>query len=78
MTTGNLQWSFAADGALRYPPAIAAGYVYVASDSHVYAVSLDTHESVWQTDVGGWLSIGAGRLFVASANGVLTAFVLSP
>jgi outer membrane protein assembly factor BamB len=74
---GNELWAFDAAGVLGYPPVIAAGYVYVASPNNVYAVSIASHAQAWMGPVGGWLSIAAGRLFVARATGTLTTFVLA-
>ena len=74
--TGATIWTFAGDGALRYPPAIAGSTVYVSSDSNVYAVDMTTHVASWTAPVGGWLSIGAGMLFV-SGGGVLSAYKLT-
>jgi outer membrane protein assembly factor BamB len=76
-TTGALLWTFAGDGALAYPPAIANGYVYVASDANTYAVDLHTHQQVWTTAKGGWMSIAGGSLFIASSSGALSAYSLS-
>lgn len=76
VANGNELWSFGGDGALSYPPIIAAGHVYVASKGNVYAVSIASHAQAWSAPVGGWLSIAAGRLFVARPNGTLTTFVL--
>jgi hypothetical protein len=76
--TGAFQWSFAGDGALNHQPVIANGYVYVSSNANTYAVRLSDQTQVWTAAVGGWLSIAAGRLFVARPDGVLTAYTLSP
>ena len=76
-TSGALLWTFVGDLALSYPPVIANGYVYVASASNSYAVSLTTHNQVWTAAVGGWLAVAAHRLFVASPNGQLSAYTLT-
>ncbi len=73
--TGALVGTFAGDGLLSYPPVIAGNYVYVASDSNVYAVDRTTFKSVWTTASGGWLSIADKRLFVAKTDGTLEAYV---
>ncbi|MGH8921275.1 MAG: hypothetical protein ACRD0H_23570 [Actinomycetes bacterium] len=44
----------------------------------MYAVGIPTHQQVWTNTPGGWLSIAAGQLIVASNNGVLTAWSLTP
>lgn len=78
LPTGNVLWTFDGDGALAYPPVVAAGYVYVSSPNRVYAVSIATHASVWSADVGGWLAVGAGRLFVSGPSRTVHGFVLTP
>lgn len=77
-TSGTLLWSFAGDSALDHPPVVAAGHVYVASETNVYAVDVATHSQSWTNTPGGWLSIAGGELLVASRNGVLTAWSLTP
>lgn len=76
--TGSHLWTFPGDLDLSYPPIVANDFVYVASDDNVYAVDTTTHTAAWTAPVGGWLSIAAGKLFVARADGVLSAFDLSP
>ncbi|MDB4972041.1 MAG: hypothetical protein JWN48_382, partial [Myxococcaceae bacterium] len=75
--TGALLWQCSEAVALRYPPVAAHGFAYVASESATYAVDLSTGKVAWQTPFGGWLSIAAGRLFVAAADGTLHSFVLT-
>jgi len=75
--TGNLKWTFVGDTKLSYPPVIANGYVYVASDANVYAVDIATHMLADQKAVGGWLVVGSHRLLVAGSDGTLTAYVLA-
>lgn len=71
---GDVSWSFAGDGNLSYPPVLAAGYVYAASDANVYALDPTTHQQVWTGTPGGWLSIANGQLYAASA---LTAWQMT-
>jgi hypothetical protein len=75
--TGTLAWTFVGDTALSYPPVIANGFVYVASDSHVYAVDISTHKQADQGAFGGWLTISGHRLIVAGADGTLSAYLLT-
>jgi hypothetical protein len=74
--TGAVLWSFAGDGQLGYPPVVAGGFVYVASDNIAYAVEIDTQQPVWKGVPGGWLSIAGGQLYVAQVNGALAAYAL--
>ncbi|HLW78806.1 MAG TPA: PQQ-binding-like beta-propeller repeat protein, partial [Terriglobia bacterium] len=76
--TGAGRWTFPADAALSYPPVIAGGWVYAASNAHVYAVDVTTGQATWAGGPGGWLSIAKGALYVAQANGTLSAYALSP
>lgn len=76
-SSGAVQWSFVGDTQLRYPPVIANGYVYVSSDSNVYAVNIATHQQSWTAPVGGWLTLANGRLYVAGGTGVLSTFTLT-
>jgi hypothetical protein len=76
--TGTLAFTFVGDLNLIYPPVIANGYAYVSSDLNTYAVQLSTHAKVWSAPVGGWLAIASRRLLVASKDGALHGFVLSP
>jgi hypothetical protein len=77
-TTGALLWTFVGDQALKYPPVVAHGFVYVSSDANVYAVNTATHAQALTAPAGGWLTLAARRLLVAGADGVLRGFVLSP
>jgi chitodextrinase len=74
---GTPLWSVPADGALSFPPAVAGHFVYVASNANVYAVDTTTQQVAWSGGPGGWLSIAGGNLYVAQANGALTAYALT-
>ncbi|MFT3924605.1 MAG: PQQ-binding-like beta-propeller repeat protein [Myxococcales bacterium] len=75
--TGEKQWTALDTAGLWHPPVVANGFAYAASTGTTYAVDLKTGDVVWHVDVGGWLSIGGGRLFVAGADGVLRTYRLS-
>jgi hypothetical protein len=75
--SGALLWTFPGDTALSFPAVVASGYVYVASTKNVYAVDIATHAQVWTDSVGGWLSLAAHKLFVASADGTLSSYQMS-
>lgn len=74
---GNLRWTFTGDSQLSYPPVIANGFVYVASDENLYAVDISTHLAVDHKPIGGWLLVANHRLIVAPREKLITAFVLS-
>jgi hypothetical protein len=75
--TGILAWTFVGDAQLSYPPVIANGYVYVASNSNIYAVEIATHSQAFTAAFGGWLSISSSRLLIAGQDGTLSAFLMS-
>jgi hypothetical protein len=75
--TGATLWTFPADAALRYPPIVAGGSVYAASNANVYAVDVASGQATWSGAPGGWLSVARGALYVAQANGALSAYALS-
>ena len=51
---GNLLWKQALDGQLWAPPVSDGEYLYVTSlDHQLYAISLRSHEIVWQKDLSG-------------------------
>jgi len=81
VATGGLKWTFAGDGQLSYPPAIADGYVYVSSDENLYAVDVSTHlPSIKNPLEGGcWRVVdrGSHRVIVAPKSKPLTEYVLS-
>jgi outer membrane protein assembly factor BamB len=77
-TTGKLISTMVGDQNLKYPPIVAGGYVYASSDANVYAWDRTSHAQIWTAPAGGWLSVASRRLLVASSDGVLHGFVLSP
>jgi outer membrane protein assembly factor BamB len=72
-----LLWTFVGDGALNHPAVSAAGYVYVSSGTNTYAVALDSGLQAWTVDRGGWLSLAAGHLYIASSDGSVAAYQLT-
>lgn len=52
---------------------VTDSHVIAASDSHVYAVNLETHQSDWSYAASGHLSLGYGVLYIAGGTGELTA-----
>lgn len=75
--TGASLWTFGGDGKMTAPPVVANGYVYVSSPTTTWAVDANTGEAVWTTAKGGWLTVAGGQLFVAAADGSISAFSLS-
>jgi len=62
--TGAVRWTFDGDGRLQFPPVVAAGHLYVASEANVYAIDLATHQQVWTAPTGGYLTVAEGMLLV--------------
>ncbi len=63
--TGELQWSFVADGPVRYAPVIASGQLFFGSDDgFVYSLEADTGRLVWRERLGprDWRIPGNGRM----------------
>lgn len=71
---GSFEWSFPFE--VRYPPVVAGGHLYLASATEVVAVNLATHQQVWSTTPGGWLSVADGLLLVAGSDGTMRAYQL--
>ena len=78
LTHGEL-WSWAPDdGDLQGPMIVSDTHVFVSTADRVYAVNLAARQPVWSFPVAGHLAIADNTLYVASADGVLTAFSPPP
>jgi outer membrane protein assembly factor BamB len=72
-------WSWQADdGPLAGPMIVTGTHVFVSTGQSVHAVDLGTRQAVWSYPVGGHLAIADDTLYVASQNGVLSAFATPP
>jgi outer membrane protein assembly factor BamB len=74
LTDGALLWSFAGDSALTNAPIVAGNYVYVASNNNTYVLNRNTHQLVWTTAHGGWLSLANGYLYIAQPDNTIYAY----
>jgi outer membrane protein assembly factor BamB len=74
--SGEALFSVELGGSSSYPPIATAGHVWVADADTVRAIEIATGEEVWRDTRGGWLSVGGDMLFVAGADGVLSAYEL--
>ena len=72
--TGQKLWEIYGSPNISYSPVISNNYVFISSETDVYAIGIDNHEEQWHYGVGGFLTIGHNQLFVASNDGNLYAF----
>ncbi|MDP4983659.1 outer membrane protein assembly factor BamB family protein, partial [Pseudoalteromonas tunicata] len=77
--SGELLWSWEPDAnqSLNRNIVLTRKHAFISTSSATYAIDLSTHQVVWQTEVGGKLSLSnEGALFIASDNEVV-AFSIS-
>lgn len=72
--TGQKLWEISCSSNISYSPVISNNYIFISSETDVYAIGINNHEQQWHYGVGGFLSIGNNQLFVASNDGNLYAF----
>ncbi len=72
--TGMLSWTFNGDTELSYPPAVAGDYLFVSSDSHLFAVRRDNGTQAWEYASGGAITLADNLLFLTNPDNVLQAF----
>ncbi len=70
---GTLLWQYTGIEGADFP-IIAGNYLYVATDSQTYILDRTTHELVWETDLGGHLTVGNGFLYIARSDNTLYAY----
>ena len=80
-TDGALLWDWdvpAGNGALLPALALTDNLLFVSTASRTYALDLQARTAVWRYPVAGRLSISSqGILYIAQANGTLTAVALN-
>lgn len=82
-STGAPLWQFSAGGPIRHSPAVSGSLVVVSShDGNTYAVNASDGVLQWTSATGPsatapLVDSAAGRIYVASTNGVLTALSAS-
>ena len=76
--TGAPQWSWTppAGEAIEGPLVVTRSHVLASTASNVYAIELISHTAVWSYPVAGALALANESLYVASADGTLTAISL--
>jgi outer membrane protein assembly factor BamB len=78
-TTGSLLWSFGASGEKLVGPILVTDtHVLVPGEKSTFAVDLSTHRADWTYAATGSLALAANLLFIAGADGVLTAIEAVP
>jgi hypothetical protein len=75
-STGTLLWSWGSG--LSGPMIVTDTHVLVSGSSSTYAVNLGTRLSDWSYPVAGQLALADHALYIAAANGTLTAFRVAP
>lgn len=75
--TGADLWSWQApEGALSGPFIVTESHILVGSATRVHAVDLATRTDAWSYPAAGALSLANDTLYIASANGTLTAIAM--
>jgi outer membrane protein assembly factor BamB len=72
LANGNPLWSFAGDERLSFNPVVTQKYVIVSSSANTYVLDRVSHQLVWQTNYGGWLTVANGFLYISSTNYMTT------
>lgn len=76
--TGKVEWTWAPpedDSIISSLPVATSDVLFIDGEKRTYAVSITTHEVVWQTEVTGRLSLGDDKLFILSKRpGSLQAY----
>jgi outer membrane protein assembly factor BamB len=78
--TGSRLWAWAPSPAESLIGTIVAtdSHLFVGTGVATYAIDLGSHEAVWSYPVSGDLAYGDGVLYVAGADGILTAITAPP
>ena len=73
--SGATLWTYSPESdELSFLPVIANNYVFVSSETHTYALGVDSGNEIWSHGVGGPLAIANDRLFVSGTDGSLYVF----
>lgn len=73
-TTGELLWSWMPpEGALKSPMIVTQTHVIACTAANTYAIEILGRQSDWSYPASGHLALGNDTLYIAAANGVLTA-----
>ncbi len=77
--TGSFLWTWATTtGNLTGTIIVTDTHVLVRNSTRVFAVDLTSHTDVWSYPASGHLALSERTLYLAGANGVLTAISLGP
>jgi outer membrane protein assembly factor BamB len=75
--SGSELWSWQPpEGALSGPMIVTDTHLLASTAGNVYAVDLAARQAVWSYPAAGHLALGNGTLYVASADGTLTAIAM--
>lgn len=50
------------------PPVVTNDVIFIVGKSHTYAVSLATHQTVWESEKAGRIAVGDNKLFIETYN----------
>ena len=76
--TGAILWNFTQNSNIAFPPVVANGYVFISSETDVYAIDLYDHTDKWHGTPGGNLTVAYNCLFMAGTDGNLYVFERFP
>lgn len=76
--TGDFLWMWEAPGAEKVQGSIIATntHVFLSTENSAYCIDLSRGREAWSYPAVGELSLGEGALYIAGANGMLTAISL--
>jgi outer membrane protein assembly factor BamB len=77
LTHAELWWWQPPTGTPAGPVIVTDSHALVSTASAVYAVDLTTGQSVWSYPAGGHLALADATLYIASADGMLTAITMA-
>ncbi len=72
--SGSLLNSFTAPASLINAPVVTPSAIYVSTSSNTYMLDSATLQVKWSTTEGGELSVADGYLFIARADGIVSAY----
>ena len=78
ISDGTLVNSFQTNRHIIHPPAIVNDYVFISSNTHLYALDPDDLSVKWDYLIGGKITIADNNLLLSASNGVIYCFEYDP